>query len=185
MSSTINTTTIPMNMNMAEEKYLNSGKCDGNHRLIEAKASSADDFVKLLNENVTNMYARDFNLAKRGSFKPTPLRNWTSVSTNFEKWVFERIDDNMKRAMKETSSPIGACVIPKHYMIKNKVEAELEELMNILDIGSAFDTKIKEHFKSKYPTLDTNVEFKLIMGDKKNDMVMAVLTIMFIDEARV
>jgi hypothetical protein len=181
MSSTINTTAVLADIDSAEKAYLNQGYIEGDFRMIEKLgAKSIEDFFHILNENATNMYARDFNLTKRGILKPTVLRNWTGVSTNFERWVFERIDDNMTKAMTQNSSNVGACVIPKHYMIKKKVEAELHEVMDYLDADTPFHNKLKEHLKTKYPTLHTLIEFKMIMGDKKGDMVMPTLSVIFI-----
>ena len=180
MSSSYDTFVQPTNFEEAADRYEKSGKNDGEHRLINQTRTTFPDFINSINETKNNMYARDYILVKNGSFKPTLLRNWTSVTTNFETWVFERIDENMKKVTPDIQT--GACIIPKHYIIKNKLNCELDALMNAMDEDSPFHNKVKEYMNTKYPRFHTVIGFNIIMGEKKTDMVMPTLTIMYIEK---
>ena len=165
------------NFDEAEKKYNSMGNVDGDFRMAGKTLKSVDDVTDTIDETLQNMYARDYNMAKRGEFKPTVLRNFTSAITNFDKWIFERIDENMKRVVNKDDDEVAMCVIPKHYIIKNKNSSELTAFIKYFDPDSEFDKKFDKYMAEKYPQFTISRVLKYLTCEDKNAMIMPVMVL--------
>lgn len=166
----------------AEQKYLNMGKSEGIFRMAEFEHKTPESMFDGLDETIKNMYARDMNLVRRKEMVASPIRDWTSLGNNFENWVFERLPQNVKKVVDNKKGPLGICIIPKHFMVKNKKLSELEAVMDRFDAETPFGEKIKKFMEDNYPQFEVLMMFKMLMTDKKNEMVMPTMTIMMFEK---
>jgi hypothetical protein len=180
--SKMNVTIHATNFDDAEKKYLNMGKSDGQFRMKEYEHKSALNMIEELDETIKNMYARDMNLVKRKQMVASPIRDWTSLGNNFENWVFERLPANVKKIVENKKGDVGVCVIPKHFMVRNKNISELEAVMDRFDSDTPFGEKVKKFMEDNYPQFEVLLSFRMLMTDKKNDMIMPTLTILMFEK---
>jgi len=165
-----------------EQDYLKSGISDGLIRIGEHGASSVKDMIVQINKVVQDAYCRFNNLARRGEYKTTLLRNWESLGNAFERWIFERLVDNINKSIENSVSPISTVIIHAGYKIKNNNKDEWIDVINMFKSDTPFDCKLREFIKINYPSLIISHNIKCTFGVHKDDIILMTLPIIIYDE---
>jgi hypothetical protein len=97
------------------------------------------DNMESLNQQTLDYYCRRLDEVKRGEFAPTPLRMWSSVVAHFQRFLADRIPENIKQFRKRGGSgDMRIALIPFMYRITHPTAKERDAWMKGWDDDGEF-----------------------------------------------